>query len=144
MFWSRWFGLTDLEQMELVILKAVKDYGKLSYTALRFLDSPAAQRIINRYPDVSPVTSHSTAIALCRWLVRQERLLRSGDTEGMNIYGTEGLTPIGERRLFELEHPFRAWVKANAFAVAVAVMTIIVGGAGAAGAVYSAFFGKSP
>ena len=144
MFWARWFGLTDLEQMELVILKAVKDCGKLSYTSWKFVDSPAAQRIINRYPDASSVTSHSTAIALCRWLVRQDRLLRSGDTEGMDIYGTEGLTPIGERRLFELEHPFRAWVKVNAFAVAVAVMTIIVGGAGAAGAVYSAFFGKLP
>lgn len=64
-------------------------------------------------------------------LVESGHLLATRDPEGNVLQPyARGITPKGEERLYELEHPVRAWLQRNWFPFVVACVTTVVGVAG--------------
>ena len=99
---------------ELDVLVTVKDYG-----ALIGRDTKGVERLFSLYPDESVFVDA---------LVDSGHLLPVNNTQGIRRQASaRGLTPKGVRRLYEVEHPVRAWIKANWFPFVVACVTTCVG-----------------
>ena len=125
-----WHKLRDAEKMERDILRAVRDLGEIladrrsnptTYTA-------AAARLMELYPK-------DGALPAGRLWVFVDSMVASGDLLhyqrsplGVAEPGaTRGLTPKGERRLYELENPIGSWINANWFPVFIAAITALIG-----------------
>ena len=108
---------------ELDVLVTVKDYG-----AINGRDTKAVERLFSLYPDESVFEYEGIASVVVDALVDSGHLLPVKDTKGIRQQAcARGLTPKGVRRLYELEHPVRAWIKANWFPFVVACVTTCVG-----------------
>ena len=115
---------------ELDILAAVRDHGEIGFS--NGSQSEASKRLISLYPeDVS--RSDGRVSVLVESLVNSEHLLPVNDAKGIRLrLYARGLTPKGEQRLYELEHPVRAWFKQNWFPAIVAGIAIVTSVAGIA------------
>ena len=109
---------------ELDVLVTVKDYG-----ALIGRDTKAVERLFSLYPDDESVFEYDGIVSVfVDALVDSGHLLPVTNTQGIRRKGSaRGLTPKGVRRLYEVEHPVRAWIKANWFPFVVACVTTCVG-----------------
>ena len=112
--------------VELDVLRAARDYGRIGV----FGDghSKASQWLNSLYPAGSENERLTIAVIS---LVDSWYLSPVKDLDG-NVQQpyARGITPKGDRRLYELEYPVRAWVKGNWFPFLVACITICVGMAG--------------
>ena len=110
---------------ELDVLVTVKDYGAIGVFDGRH--TKASERLFSLYHDFSVAYGGKVSVFVDA-LVGSGHLLPVNDTQGnpRQAYA-RGLTPKGVRRLYELEHPIRAWMKANWFPFVVACVTTCVG-----------------
>ena len=107
---------------ELDVLVTVKDYGAIGY--FDGSHAKASERLLSLYPDESVEIVSVFVDAL----VNSGHLLPFKNTDGIpQLACARGLTPKGVRRLYEVEHPVRAWMKANWFPFVVACVTTCVG-----------------
>ena len=110
---------------ELDVLVTVKDYGEIGFFDGRH--TKASERLFNLYHDFSIGYGGKVSVFVDA-LVGSGHLLPVNDMKGNRQQAhARGLTPKGVRRLYELEHPVRAWMKANWFPFVVACVTICVG-----------------
>ena len=96
--------------IELDVLQAVMDHGAI---ADYFADGPseALQRLRFLYP-AGP--AYERVAVTIEFLKTSGHLWRYEDHHGKDIGGfARGLTPQGERRLYELEHSTRVWLRIN-------------------------------
>ena len=108
---------------ELDILVTVKDYG-----AINGRDTKAVERLFSLYPDESVFEYAGIVSVFVDALVASGHLLPVNNMQGIPQQAmARGLTPKGVRRLYEVEHPVRAWIKANWFPFVVACVTTCVG-----------------
>lgn len=132
---SRWS--MGKRNTELDILAAVSDCGAIGY--FNGSHSKASERLIGLYPEDS-LRFDGRLTVFVDSLVASRHLLPVNDTSGIRQQAcAHGLTPKGERRLYELEHPVRAWLKVNWFPFIVACVTTCIGVA----SVVAAFTPKS-
>ena len=111
---------------ELDILVTVKDYGALGY--FNGSHTKALERLFSLYPDESVFEYDGIVSVFVDALVDSGHLLPVNKTKGIREQASaRGLTPKGVRRLYEVEHPVRAWIKANWFPFVVACVTTCVG-----------------
>ena len=100
-----------MSNTELDILVTVKDYGALGY--FNGSHTKGSERLFSLYPDES-VEYEGIVSVFVDALVDSGHLLPVNSAEGHRRQAyARGLTPKGVRRLYELEHPVRAWIKAN-------------------------------
>ena len=110
---------------ELDILVTVKDYGAIGYVSGRH--AKASERLLSLYSDESLEYDGILSVFIDA-LVDSGHLLPVNDVQGNRLQAyARGLTPKGVRRLYEVEHPVRAWMKANWFPLVVACVTTCVG-----------------
>ena len=110
---------------ELDILVTVKDYGALGY--INGSHTKASERLLSLYSDES-VGYDGIVSVFVDALVDSGHLLPVNNAEGRRTRAyARGLTPKGLRRLYEVKHPVRAWMKANWFPFVVACVTTCVG-----------------
>ena len=110
---------------ELDILFTARDYGKIGYFGNSH--SEASERLFSLYSEES-IEYDGIVSAYVDALVDSGHLLPVNSTQGIRQQAyARALTPKGERRLYELEHPVRAWMKANWFPFLVACVTTVVG-----------------
>ena len=110
---------------ELDVLVTVNDCGAIGV----FDGGPtkASKRLFSLYPEFSIGYEGKVSVVVDA-LVGSGHLLPVNNTQGKREQGyARGLTPKGVRRLYELEHPVRAWMKANWFPFVVACVTTCVG-----------------
>ena len=108
---------------ELDVLVTVKDYG-----ALIGRDTKGVERLFSLYPDESVFEYDGIVNVFVDALVDSGHLLPVNNTQGIRRQASaRGLTPKGVRRLYEVEHPVRAWIKANWFPFVVACVITCVG-----------------
>ena len=108
---------------ELDVLVTVGDYG-----AINGRDTKAVERLFSLYPDESVFEYEGIVSVFVDALVDSGHLLPVNNTKGIRQPAVaRGLTLKGVRRLYELEHPVRAWMKANWFPFVVACVTTCVG-----------------
>ena len=108
---------------ELDVLVTARDYG-----ALIGRDTKGAERLFSLYPDESVFEHNGIVSVFVDALVDSGHLLPVNNTQGIRRpVSARGLTPKGVRRLYEVEHPVRAWIKANWFPFVVACVTTCVG-----------------
>ena len=112
-----------MRNTELDILVTVKDYG-----AINGRDTKAVERLFSLYPDESVFEYEGIVSVFVDALVDSRHLLPINNTKGIRQQAVaRGLTLKGVRRLYEVEHPVRAWIKANWFPFVVACVTTCVG-----------------
>jgi hypothetical protein len=110
---------------ELDILVTVRHYGSIGYFGNSH--SKASEQLFSLYPKES-IGYDGIVSVYVDALVDSGHLLPVNDTQGIRQQAyARALTPKGERRLYKLEHPVRAWVKANWFPFLVACVTTGVG-----------------
>ena len=110
---------------ELDVLVTVNDCGAIGVFDGRH--TKASERLFSLYPDFS-VAYEGRVSVFVDALVGSGHLLPVNDMKGNRQPAyARGLTPKGVRRLYELEHPVRAWMKANWFPFVVACVTTCVG-----------------
>ena len=110
---------------ELDILAAVKNHGAMGY--FNGGHSDASKRLIGWYPEDSLRFDGRLSVFVDS-LVNSGHLLPVNDTNGVRQPAyARGLTPKGEQRLYQMEHPVRAWLKVNWFPFVVACVTTCVG-----------------
>ena len=110
---------------ELDVLVTVNDCGAIGVFDGRH--TKASERLFSLYPDFS-VGYEGKVSVFVDALVDSGHLLPVNDTKGIRQQAyARGLTPKGLRRIYELEHPVRAWIKANWFPFVVACVTTCVG-----------------
>ena len=110
---------------ELDILLAVREYGAIGY--FNGSHSKASKRLFSLYPEESLGYDGIVSVFVDS-LVDSGHLLPVKNTKGTRQQAyARGLTPKGLRRLHELEHPVRAWMKANWFPFVVACVSSCVG-----------------
>ena len=118
-----------MRNTELDVLVTVKDYGALGYFNGRL--PKASERLLSLYP-LESVEYDGIVSIFVDALVDSGHLLPVNDAQGIRQQAcARGLTPKGVRRLYEVEHPVRAWMKANWFPFVVACVTTCVGVASA-------------
>ena len=114
-----------MRNTELDILVTVKDYGAIGYS--NGSHTKASERLLSLYPDESVGYDGIVSIFVDA-LVDSGHLLPVNNAEGRPRQAyARGLTPKGVRRLYEVKHPVRAWMKANWFPFVVACVTTCVG-----------------
>ena len=123
----------DVTRMELDILEAIHTQGDGDIGYFNGSFSPASQVLLEKYGNdddrltvvIEPLISSLTDY----YLVEERYLFLLYEATGKILGGgyARGITPKGYRRLQELQHPFRTWVKANAFAVTVAAIMASIG-----------------
>ena len=110
----------DLKQMEQDILETVHSLGRIGP-----LMSPSSRALWEKYSSTDAGAYLNTVID---YLVEKRYLFPFFDEAHKEVHATSaGLTPKGLRRLRELQHPWRTWVKKNWFPVAVAAITAFIG-----------------
>ena len=125
-----WNKLGDAEKMERDILRAVRDLGDIHVnrrsTPTRC--TPAASQLMKLYPKDGDLPTARLWVFVDSMVVSGDLLHFRRAPGDMGAEGAaRGVTPKGERRLYELEHPHRAWIKANWFPVAIATITAVIG-----------------
>ena len=114
-----------MRNTELDVLVTVKDYGALGFFNGRH--TKASERLLSLYP-LESVEYDGIVSIFVDALVDSGHLLPVNDMKGIRQQAcARGLTPKGVRRLYEVEHPVRAWMKANWFPFVVACVTTCVG-----------------
>ena len=111
---------------ELDVLVTVKDYGAIGVFDGRH--TKASERLFSLYP-VFSIAYEGKVSVIVDALVGSGHLLPVKGNRHQAY--ARGLTPKGVCRLYELEHPVRAWMKANWFPFVVACVTTCVGVASA-------------
>ena len=120
---------------ELDVLVTVNDCGEIG--VFDGSHTKASKRLFSLYPEFSIAYEGKVSVVVDA-LVGSGHLLPGNDMKGNRQQAyARGLTPKGVRRLYELEHPVRAWMKANWFPFVVACVTTCVGVAG----IISSFIG---
>ena len=112
----------DAARMERDILEAVHTLGSIDP------NSSASAILLERYDSESPQRLH----VVIESLVDEGFLIPYRDSDGMvsktrEITLIRGITPKGVRRLQEIRHPIRTWLKGNWFPMVVAVLATTVG-----------------
>ena len=113
-----------MRNTELDVLVTVRDYGALNSTRAK-----ALERLLSLYPDDESVRKYDGILNIfIDALVDSGHLQPVISTKGIRLQAlARGLTPKGLRRIYELEHPVRAWIKANWFPFVIACVTTCVG-----------------
>ena len=106
------------------ILVAARDHGQIGVSD--GAHSKASEQLISLYPEDS--RRHDSELGVCLdFLVESRHLWPIYGPDGRpQQAAARGLTPKGAQRLYELEHPVRAWSKVNWFPLAVAAATNII------------------
>ena len=114
----------DVTRMELDILEAIHTQGDGDIGYFNGSFSPASQVLLEKYGN-----DDDRLTVVIDYLVEERYLFPLYEATGKILGGgyARGITPKGYRRLQELQHPFRTWVKANAFAVTVAAIMASIG-----------------
>ena len=114
----------DVTRMELDILEAIHTQGDGDIGYFNGSFSPASQVLLEKYGN-----DDDRLTVVIDYLVEERYLFLLYEATGKILGGgyARGITPKGYRRLQELQHPFRTWVKANAFAVTVAAIMASIG-----------------
>ena len=110
--------------VELDILTAARDHGKIGF--YNGAHSKASERLIALYPEDSGHADSKLSVCL-EFLVESRHLWPIFNASGvLGQAQARGITPKGEQRLYELEHPIRAWLRANWFPMWIAFATNII------------------
>ena len=106
----------DVEQMERDILEVAYTFGDTS--------SDEATEAIRKKCGSTPEAIGQVTVVL-EWLVEERYLFPFIDSRTGRVLPAEarGITPKGYRRLRELQHPIRTWIRANWFGVLVLGVT---------------------
>ena len=115
-------GAFDVARMERDILEAVYTLGGIDP------GSPASAKLLERYGSEAPHRLH----VVIESLVDEGLLIPRRSSDGSisrtrAITLIRGITPKGVRRLHEIQHPVRTWLKVNWFPMVVAVLATTVG-----------------
>ena len=109
----------QLRNLERDVLAAARAYGEF---AVHHRDDLAWDSLCQQYPQ-EPHRNRITTMIIA--LIESGHLVEQA-AGILTIRMVLGLTPMGEQRLYELDHPRLVWVKANWFPLAVAVVTTCV------------------
>ena len=100
-------------QMEKDVLRAIADHGGVSPR------SEATKTLLEKYPDEDHSDGHMGLFKVTDMLdgLVDDRLLRPAmDQDGKTLRAaSNGLTPKGWERLYELEHPIKYWMQKQWF-----------------------------
>ena len=103
------------------ILAAARDYGYLGF--MDGAHSEGSERLFDLYPEDSQ--RFDSELNICfEFLAESRYLWPMFNSEGVRIVMcARGITPKGQQRLYELEHPIRAWLKVHWFPTSIAFAT---------------------
>ena len=116
----------DVNEVERDILEAAYTLGRIGYFGGSH--SPASQSLFEKYDKEDDDVSQSLTVVL-NWLIEERYLFPFFDAntgKELSLYA-RGITPKGYRRLQELRHPVRTWIRANWFGVLVLCATVLIG-----------------
>ena len=117
-------GNRKLRNMELDILRTVRDHGPISFIP-GSTDTEGTKELLKLYPDENP-SDRAILMDFVKELISTGHLLAGHHPQGSELpFYTRGLTPKGVGRLYELAHPVRAWFERNWLAAIVAAVAVV-------------------